>query len=127
MAVPAVVAPVPPIVGAVLIVGYRREPAMARTAFMMWSVTTCGWEIMITCEPSTSMMSFTGNLLRCGNAGSRRARPGGRHGIHARLRDVGLHVQDRGRPTSTCTTHGRAITPVTTLAGTLVCRGRPAR
>jgi hypothetical protein len=23
----------------------------------MWSVTACGWEIMITCEPSTSMMS----------------------------------------------------------------------
>jgi hypothetical protein len=23
----------------------------------MWSVTVCGWEIMITCEPSTSMMS----------------------------------------------------------------------
>jgi hypothetical protein len=23
----------------------------------MWSVTACGWEIMITCEPSTSTMS----------------------------------------------------------------------
>ena len=22
----------------------------------MWSVTACGWEIMITCEPSTSVM-----------------------------------------------------------------------
>ena len=36
---------------------YRFEPATAWAAFTMWSVTACGWEIMITCEPSTSAMS----------------------------------------------------------------------
>ena len=36
---------------------YWGEPATARTALRMWSVTACGWEIMITREPSTSTMS----------------------------------------------------------------------
>jgi hypothetical protein len=47
---------VPSGVRAVLIVGYRGEAATERAALTMWSVTTCGWEIMITCEPSTSTM-----------------------------------------------------------------------
>src|ERR1700756_5373152 len=36
---------------------YRPGPTVAWAAFTMWSVTACGWEIMITCEPSTSTMS----------------------------------------------------------------------
>src|ERR1700750_1983066 len=40
-----------------VIAGYRPEPTVAWAAFTMWSVTACGWEIMITCEPSTSTMS----------------------------------------------------------------------
>jgi hypothetical protein len=39
----------------VLIAVYRSGAETARTALRMWSVTTCGWEIMITCEPSTSV------------------------------------------------------------------------
>jgi quercetin dioxygenase-like cupin family protein len=35
---------------------YRRESATARAAVTMTSVTAWGWEIMITCEPSTSVM-----------------------------------------------------------------------
>jgi len=45
------------ILGALFIVVYRCEPATARAAVRMTSVTACGWEIMITCEPSTSVMS----------------------------------------------------------------------
>jgi hypothetical protein len=45
------------IAGAVFIVVYRCEPATALAAVTMTSVTACGWEIMITCEPSTSVMS----------------------------------------------------------------------
>src|SRR6476646_1404356 len=45
-----------PSVPAVIVV-YRPEPTAAWAAFTMWSVTACGWEIMITCEPSTSTMS----------------------------------------------------------------------
>src|SRR5258707_3932983 len=45
-----------PSVPAVIVV-YRPEPTVAWAAFTMWSVTACGWEIMITCEPSTSTMS----------------------------------------------------------------------
>jgi hypothetical protein len=44
------------IVGAVFGV-YRCEPATALAAVTMTSVTAWGWEIMITCEPSTSVMS----------------------------------------------------------------------
>jgi hypothetical protein len=44
-------------VGAVFIVVYRCEPATALAAVTMTSVTAWGWEIMITCEPSTSVMS----------------------------------------------------------------------
>src|SRR5438045_9542300 len=40
-----------------VIVAYRPEPSVAWAAFTMWSVTACGCEIMITCEPSTSTMS----------------------------------------------------------------------
>ena len=43
------------ILGAVFIVVYRRESATARAAVTMTSVTAWGWEIMITCEPSTSV------------------------------------------------------------------------
>src|ERR1700749_2881927 len=45
-----------PSVPAVIVV-YRPEPTAAWAAFTMWSVTACGWEIMITGEPSTSTMS----------------------------------------------------------------------
>src|SRR5215813_3024861 len=45
------------IFGAVVIAAYRGEAATARAALRMWSVTACGWEIMITCEPSISRMS----------------------------------------------------------------------
>jgi hypothetical protein len=45
------------ILGAVLIAVYWRESTTARAAVTMRSVTACGWEIMITCEPSTSTMS----------------------------------------------------------------------
>jgi hypothetical protein len=44
------------IVGAVFIVVYRCELATALAAVTMTSVTACGWEIMIRCEPSTSVM-----------------------------------------------------------------------
>ena len=37
--------------GAVLIWSTRCEAATAWAALTMWSVTACGWEIMITCEP----------------------------------------------------------------------------
>jgi len=40
----------------VLIVVYRCELATALAAVTMTSVTACGWEIMIRCEPSTSVM-----------------------------------------------------------------------
>jgi uncharacterized protein with GYD domain len=43
--------------GAVLIVVYRCVSATARAAVRMTSVTARGCEIMITCEPSTSVMS----------------------------------------------------------------------
>jgi hypothetical protein len=36
--------------------GYGCAPATASAAVTMTSVTACGWEIMITCEPSTSVM-----------------------------------------------------------------------
>src|ERR1700745_4340534 len=42
---------------AAVIVVYRPEPTVAWAAFTMWSVTGCGWGIMIPCEPSTSTIS----------------------------------------------------------------------
>ena len=43
-------------VSVTLVVVYRRVSATARAAVRMTSVTACGCEIMITCEPSTSTM-----------------------------------------------------------------------